>query len=101
MNSGDELTVTFSQTDAPSLRHGWERDYLLYSDGWLKDGDLNTATGQTVGPLPFQGITVYPYDSEQKMPENDEFRIYLEEYNTREVKGDLFRMVLSTGMEKP
>jgi len=100
MNSGDELTVTFSQTDAPPLRDGWKRDYLLYSDGWLKDGDLNTATGNTVGPLPFQGLTAYPYGPEQKTPEHEEFHTYLKQYNTREVKGDLFRRVLSQEGDK-
>ncbi len=100
MNSGDELTVTFSQTDAPPLRDGWKRDYLLYSDGWLKDGDLNTATGNIVGPLPFQGITAYPYGPEQKIPKDEEFHTYLKQYNTREVKGDLFRRVLSQEGDK-
>ena len=100
MNSGDELTVTFSQTDAPPLHDGWERDYLLYSDGWLKDGDLNTASGNTVGPLPFQGITAYPYGPEEKMPRHEEFRNYLEQYNTREVKGELFRRVVSGELDQ-
>ena len=95
MNSGDELTVKFAESDAPPLLEGWERDYLLYSDGWLKDGDLNTATGNMVGPLPFQGITTYPYGADQKLPEDEVFRAYLKEYNSREVKSDLFRQILS------
>ena len=92
--------MTFSQTDAPPLRDGWERDYLLYSDGWLKDGDLNTASGNTVGPLPFQRITAYPYGPEEKMPRHEEFRNYLEQYNTREVKGELFRRVVSGELDQ-
>ena len=95
MNSGDELTVNFSELGAPKLREGWKRDFLLYSDGWLKDGDLNTATGKTVEPLPFQGLTNYPYDDDKKLPDNDAFLLYMKNYNNREVKGERFKQLLS------
>jgi hypothetical protein len=96
MNSGDEMTVKFSNLDVPSLQKGWVRDYILYSDGWLKDGDMNTARGQTVAPLPFHALKAYPYGPEQKTPDEETYREYLMKYNTRTVTGDVFREQLLT-----
>src|SRR5688572_6200943 len=53
MNAGDEITIRFDAARAPALPRRWKRDFLLYSDGWIKDGDLNTADSKTVEPLPF------------------------------------------------
>ncbi|MCP3956713.1 MAG: tetratricopeptide repeat protein [bacterium] len=60
MNAGDEMTVTFDASGLPPLPPGWRRDYVLYTDGWVKDGDLHTAFSQTVEPLPYHGMTGYP-----------------------------------------
>ena len=50
MNAGDELAFEFEkQTDPPA---GWKRDFVLVGDGWVKDGDYNTAFSQWVRPLP-------------------------------------------------
>lgn len=95
MNSGDEMTVKFSNSDVPPLQKGWVRDYILYSDGWLKDGDMNTARGQTVAPLPFHALKAYPYGPEQKTPDEGTYREYLMKYNTRRVTGDVFLEQLS------
>jgi hypothetical protein len=73
------------------LPEGWTRDFLIHSVGWVKDGDLNTATGQTVDPLPFHGMTRYPYGPDESYPSDNEHRKYLIEYNTREVTTDNFR----------
>jgi hypothetical protein len=80
---GDEITVEFSVDDAPPLPPGWRRDFLLYSDSWLKDADLNTGAGQTVEPLPFHGMSRYPYGPEEAFPGGPEHQEYLREYNTR------------------
>jgi hypothetical protein len=100
MNSGDEMTVKFSNSDVLPLKKGWVRDYLLYSDGWLKDGDMNTARGQTVAPLPFHALEAYPYGSEQKTLDEGTYREYLMQYNTRRVTGDVFREKLSVPTTK-
>ncbi|MFQ5448154.1 MAG: CRTAC1 family protein, partial [Saprospiraceae bacterium] len=68
MNSGDEMTVSFDATQLPPLKAGWERDFLIYSEGWIKDGDLNTAHSKTVEPLPFHGMTRYPYGGDEAYP---------------------------------
>jgi hypothetical protein len=80
---GDEITIEFDAGEAPALPAGWTRDFLLYSDSWLKDADLNTATGQSVGPLPFHGMSRYPYGADETYPDTPEHRRYLREYNTR------------------
>jgi Tfp pilus assembly protein PilF len=90
-NAGDETSVEFNAEDLPALPDGWKRDFLIHSVGWVKDGDLNTASGKTVGPLPFHGMTCYPYGSDESYPSDKAHQQYLEEYNTREVTAESFR----------
>ncbi|WP_419165165.1 CRTAC1 family protein [Candidatus Palauibacter sp.] len=59
-NAGDEITLRFDAESFPALPDGWERTFLIYSDGWVKDGDLNTATGDRVAPLPYRALPGYP-----------------------------------------
>jgi tetratricopeptide (TPR) repeat protein len=56
MNAGDEVLLTFPELPIPE---GKERTYIWVSDGWVKDGDLNTKWGGTVLPLPFHGMKDY------------------------------------------
>jgi len=87
MGPGDEATIQFDASSAKSLPPGWKRDFLLYTDGWIKDSDLNTAFGTTVGPLPFHGVQAYPYKSGETYPTDPQHQRYLREYDTRVVKG--------------
>ncbi len=50
MNAGDELVFEFDESGA--LPAGWRRDFVLIGDGWVKDGDFNTAFSRWVRPLP-------------------------------------------------
>jgi hypothetical protein len=85
MVPGDEVTVEFdAPADAPPP--GWTRDFILYSDGWIKDSDLNTANGTTIGPLPYHAIKSYPYASGDAYPADSARQRYLREYNTRIIK---------------
>jgi hypothetical protein len=88
MGPGDEATIQFDASSARSLQPGWKRDFLLYTDGWIKDSDLNTAFGTTVGPLPFHGVQAYPYGPADAYPTDAKHQEYLREYNTRVVKGE-------------
>jgi Tfp pilus assembly protein PilF len=83
MGSGDELRLRFPAGGLPSLRAGWRRDFLLLVDGWAKDADANTAFSQTVGPLPFHGMSSYPYPASESYPNTPLLRRYRETYNTR------------------
>ena len=94
MNSGDEITLKFDASNLPHLPSDWTRDFLFYNDGWLKDGDLNTARGKTVQPLPFHGMVSYPEGAENKYPSDEEHNSYIEKYNTRQITTDEFRGLL-------
>jgi Flp pilus assembly protein TadD len=87
MGPGDEMTVQFDASSHGALAPGSKRDFLLYTDGWIKDSDLNTAFGSTVGPLPFHQIKAYPYASGESYPNDAEHQRYLRAYNTRRVAG--------------
>ncbi len=82
MGSGDELLLRFDATAAPP-REGWKREFLLKVDGWAKDRDANTAFGTTVEPLPFHGMTSYPYPAGERFPDDEAHQQYRREYNTR------------------
>ncbi len=69
--------------------------FLARTDGWLKDGDLNTAFSQTVEPLPFHGMSRYPYGDDESYPLDKDHQDYLAKYNTRKVTPEEFRTMLS------
>ncbi len=57
MNAGDELSLRFAVPPPPPL--GWERDFVIVGDGWIKDGDYNSSYSQTVLPYPYHAREVY------------------------------------------
>lgn len=57
LNAGDEILLRFAEPLPPPA--GWKRDFVWVSDGWTKDGDLNTRFGKTVLPLPYHGMGEY------------------------------------------
>jgi DNA-binding SARP family transcriptional activator len=83
MGPGDEATIQFDASSANSLPRGWKRDFLLYTDGWIKDSDLNTAFGTTVAPLPYHSIKSYPYAAGEQYPTDAPHQAYLRDYETR------------------
>ena len=92
MNAGDEISLKFDASELPKLKPGWSRDFIFYNDGWLKDGDLNTARGQTVAPLPFHGMVSYPEGAENgSYPKDENLIKYRKEYNTRKVTTESFK----------
>ena len=82
---GDEIALQFDSAAAPPLPRGCTRDFLIYTDAWLKDADLNTAAGGTVDPLPFHGMSRYPYGADEAFPGDSAHRRFVETYNTRRV----------------
>jgi hypothetical protein len=93
-NAGDETSIMFDAKVLPELKKGWKRDFLIHSVGWVKDGDINTAFGNTVLPLPFHGMKSYPPSQKDVYPENQELQKYQKEYNTRVVTSDDFKNAL-------
>ncbi|MEX2559660.1 MAG: FG-GAP-like repeat-containing protein [Pirellulales bacterium] len=94
MGAGDELSLRFKAPagDPPA---GWKRDFLLYNVGWDKDADLNTVYGEQVEPLPFLGMSGYPYGADEAYPTTPRHLDYLRRYQTRRQNTlDFWRQVL-------
>ncbi len=96
-DGGDEVTIDFDATNLPALQNGWKRDFIIYSEGWVKDGDMNTANGQTVAPLPFHDMPSYPYAKNIHYPTDQEHQQYQQKYNTRKVSTESFRNAIRLG----
>jgi tetratricopeptide (TPR) repeat protein len=86
---GDEISLTFDAGKLPPLPHGWTRTFLLYADGFSKEMDINSASPDQVGPLPFHGMSKYPYRWPERYPLTEEHLKYLETYNTRVVRSPI------------
>jgi hypothetical protein len=83
LGAGDALTVRFDARGLPPLRDGWRRDYLVFLDGWAKDRDPNTLEALYVEPLPFHGMSGYPYGPDEHYPDDELHRAYRRDWNTR------------------
>ena len=81
--SGDEVRLQFDVRGLPPLAPGWTRDFLLHVDGWSKDADPNTAFSDSVDPLPFHGMSRYPYPEQERFPDDPAHRNWRKQYNTR------------------
>lgn len=81
--TGDEIRVSFEADALPTLRPGWTRTFLLYSDGFSKEMDINSARPDHVMPLPYHGMKRYPYGAPDEYPMTEARRDYIEKYNTR------------------
>jgi hypothetical protein len=82
---GDEVGLEF-EAAPEAVPEGWTRTYLLRGDGYSKEMDVNSASPDTVEPLPFHGMSGYPYPAHEKYPDTPEHNRYREEYNTRRVQ---------------
>jgi Flp pilus assembly protein TadD len=58
---GDVVALSFDARALPPLPKGWTRTFLLHGDGFSKEMDVNSASPDVVLPLPFHGMTRYPY----------------------------------------
>jgi FG-GAP-like repeat/Tetratricopeptide repeat len=76
---GDEVTVRFDARRLPEPPAGWTRSFVLRTWGYSKDTAPFTAHGDTVEPLPFRGMSNYPYGPNERHPHPD----YQRQYNTR------------------
>ncbi len=83
--NGDEMQVDFDARRLPRLPAGWKRTFLVYTDGFGKDMDINSARPETVGELPFHGMKSYPHAPTDRYPATRRHQEYLQRYNTRTV----------------
>lgn len=96
---GDEIAIRFDAAQLPSPAAGWQRSFFLESYGWDKDADRNTGAGQQVEPLPFTGMSTYPYGEGERFPDTELHREYLRDWLTRVVEPADGR--LSTAITSP
>ncbi|MDA8016608.1 MAG: FG-GAP-like repeat-containing protein [Thermoanaerobaculia bacterium] len=85
MAAGDEMTVVYDNTNLPPLPDGWVRRWVLFTDGWVKDADINTTASQSVGPLPYSDMEGYPDPRGHAYPDTPAHRDFLRSYQTRTV----------------
>jgi Tfp pilus assembly protein PilF len=91
---GDELRMKFAALPPPAP--GFKRDFIIVSDGWIKDADYNTAFSATILPLPYHGMK--SYDKPPTTLEADHaYQLHPNDwrtYQTRYVSADQFRSAL-------
>ncbi|HEY6552030.1 MAG TPA: hypothetical protein VI669_01670, partial [Vicinamibacteria bacterium] len=58
---GDDVALSFDGRSLPPLAPGTARTYLLYSDGFSKEMDINSSSPDVVLPLPYHGMKEYPF----------------------------------------
>ena len=86
MATGDEIAVEYDAEVLPELVEGFARTYVLVSHAYCKDLDLHSVGPRAVAPLPFRGMSNYPYPAGECYPTDELHRRFLEEYNTRTVR---------------
>ncbi|GIV57640.1 MAG: hypothetical protein KatS3mg042_0553 [Rhodothermaceae bacterium] len=97
MNAGDEMVFRFAAPPPPP--EGWRRDFVLIGDGWVKDGDYNTAFSKTVLPLPSHDNPDYttPPTTLEDDPVYRRHAADWQTYHTRYVTPRAFHHALRTG----
>ncbi len=89
--SGEEIAAEFDAARLPALPAHWKRDYFFYANGFVKDMDWWDAAPFTVAPLPFHGMSAYPYGSQEKFPDDTNALEYQLNWNTRFDSGEPVR----------
>ena len=84
---GDEIALSFDASALPPLPAAWTRTFFLYVDGFSKEMNLLSGSPDRLEPLPFHGMSGYPYPSTEQYPRTPEHDRYRAEYNTRSVGG--------------
>ena len=80
MRHGDQITLTFPGMAPPP--NGWARSLMLEADVFYKV-ILDPTQLVQVAPLPFHGMSSYPYTAPQAYPADAAHDEYLQTYDTR------------------
>ncbi len=83
---GDEIALTYDAAAMGEPLSGYTRSFILVSHAWCKDMDLYTGTPQTLEPLPFAGMSRYPYPDSERYPDTEAHRAFRATFNTRIVE---------------
>lgn len=82
MGHGEEVALEFDAGQQPPPTPGWQRTYFFYANGFEKGYEITSAHADTVGPLPFQGMSALPLAADAA-PRGLPYLEYLLEWNTR------------------
>jgi len=82
---GDQVSLEFSVSSLAAPAQGMERDFFFFVACWFKDPPGNWGYGfsYTVNPLPFMGMSGFPYPANEGYPYDAAHLAYLAKYNTR------------------
>ncbi|GMU73881.1 MAG: hypothetical protein AMXMBFR44_0800 [Candidatus Campbellbacteria bacterium] len=82
----DEITVknALPKIEPPT---GYKRVYMLDVTGYYK-ALTKTMTPMTVEPMPFSGMSAFPYPDTEHYPDTPEYQEYRAKYNTRYLSPD-------------
>ncbi|MGA2386246.1 MAG: hypothetical protein ABSG33_06915 [Candidatus Bathyarchaeia archaeon] len=82
---GDEVNLQFPVGNLTKVAPGMERDYFLFVACWFKDppGQWGYGFAFTVAPLPYIGMSGFPYTATESYPYDAAHLAYIKEYNTR------------------
>ncbi len=82
---GDQITMDFPIGNLTAPAKGMVRDYFFFVACWFKDppGGWGYGFSFTVDPLPFIGMSGFPYTTAESYPYDAAHLAYLKEYNTR------------------
>ncbi|MEM7199938.1 MAG: FG-GAP-like repeat-containing protein [Planctomycetota bacterium] len=95
MNAGDVISLSFDAPPPP--RAGWRRDFVFFSDGWVKDGDWNTVASKTTTPLPFHDMPSYPYPDDAAPATLRQDHPDWQDYHVRWIDGATYDQALRSG----
>jgi uncharacterized delta-60 repeat protein len=79
MNYGDKLELKFPALAAP--QQGMNRVFMIKADLYYKE----FKDYKYLEPLPFHGMSDYPYPATESYPQDAEHTLYRQQYNTRQV----------------
>ena len=81
--AGDQIALSFDAASLPPLPAGWTRTFLFYADGFSKEMDLHSSSPDELAPVPFHGMTRYPFAASERPPLTPEQIADLDRYHTR------------------
>ena len=82
---GDEVVLSFDAAQLDPLPANWTRTYLLRTDGFSKEMDINSASPDSIEPLPFHAMSAYPYSESEHYPKTRVHEAYRKIFNSRHV----------------
>src|SRR5436190_255801 len=98
---GDEIALSFNAAPSGSPAPGSKRTFLLFADGFSKEMDINSASPERLEPLPFHGMTRYPYAPPEHYPDTPALRHDRDQYNTRIVPIPVPSLEIAAGRHEP